>query len=88
MTRMLRHAAAGPRLRLLLLYRLFEFEEWWIAAGWRVVNCTAIGRDQWHPGVLRVGFGISEGVCGAVTKVTIEQGVIQQFCCGPLFLQF
>lgn len=65
-TRVLRHTAAGSHLRLLFLYWLFQFEEGWVAAGWRVVNRVAIGGDQWHAGVLGVVSGISEGVCGAV----------------------
>lgn len=87
MTEALRHAAAGPRLWLLFLYWLLQSEEGRVAAGWRVVNRAAIGGDQRHAGVLRVDFGISEGVCGAVTKVTVEQGVIQQFGGGPLLLE-
>lgn len=67
MTWALWHAAAGPHLRLLFLYWLLEFEERRVSTGRRVVHRAAIGGDQWHAGVLGVGFGISEGVCGAVT---------------------
>lgn len=67
MTGALRHAAAGPHLRLLFLQWLSQFEEGRVAAGRRVVNRVAVGGDQRHAGVLGVGFGISEGVCGAVT---------------------
>lgn len=67
MTGELRHAAAGPRLRLHFLKWLFQFEEGRVAAGWRVINRAAIGGDQRHAGVLRVGFGICERVCGPIT---------------------
>lgn len=87
MTGELRHAAAGPRLLLHFLNRLFQFEERRVAAGWRVINRAAIGGDQRHAGVLRVGFGICERVCGSITKVTVEQGVIQQLGGSPLLLQ-
>lgn len=83
----LRHTAAGLRLWLLVLCWLFQFEEGRVAAGWRVVNCTPIGGDQGHSGVLWVGFGIREGVRRAVAKVTIKQRVIQQLGCSPLFFQ-
>lgn len=83
----LRHTAAGPRLRLLFFYWLFQFEEGWVTAGWRVVNCAAVGGDQRHAGIVRVDFGIGERVRGAVTQVTVEQRVIQQFGGGPLFLE-
>lgn len=63
----LRHTAAGPHLRLRFLNWLFQFEEGRVAAGWRVVNCAAVGGHQRHAGVLRVGFGIDERVCGSVT---------------------
>lgn len=63
----LRHAAAGAHLRLLFFHWLSQFEEGWITAGRRVVNRIAVGGDQRHAGVLRADFGISEGVCGAVT---------------------
>lgn len=83
----LRYTAAGLRLRLLVLCRLFQFEEGRVAAGRRVVDRTPIGGHQGHSGVLWVGFGIRDGVRRAVAKVTIKQGVIQQLGCGPLFFQ-
>lgn len=52
-TEMLRDAAAGPRLRLLLLLRrLFKPEEGRLAAGRRVENGVPIGGDQRHPRVV------------------------------------
>lgn len=87
MTGQLRHTAAGLRLRRLLLRWLFQFKERRVAAGWRVINRAPVGGDQGHAGVLRVGFGIREGVRGAVAKVTIKQGVIQQLGSGSLFLE-
>lgn len=87
MTGQLRHAAAGLRLGLLLLCWLFQFQQRRVAAGRRVVNRAAVGGDQGHAGVLRVGFGIREGVCGAVAEVTVKQGVIQQLGGSSLFLE-
>lgn len=87
MTGRLRHAAAGLRLRRLLLRRLFQSEERRVTAGWRAVDRAPVGGDQGHAGVLRVGFGIGEGVRGAVAKVTVKQGVIQQLGGGPLLLE-
>lgn len=81
------HAAAGPHLRLLLLHRLLEFEQGWVAAGWGIIYGVAIGGDQRHARILRGGFGISEGVCGAVTKVTVEQGVVQELGSSSLLFQ-
>lgn len=86
MTAVLAHAAAGPRLRQLLLHRLFQLEKGRVAAGRRVVNRVAVGGNQWHAGVLGTAFGVKEGLCGAVAKVTIQQRVIQHFSSGPLFL--
>lgn len=86
-TGQLGHTAAGLRLRLLLLCWLFQFQERRVAAGWRVIDRAPVGGDQGHAGVLRVGFGIREGVRGAVAKVTIKQGVIQQLGGSPLFLE-
>lgn len=83
----LRHAAACPHLRLLLLYWLFQFEERRVTAGRREEDCAAVGGDQRHAGVLTVGSGIAERVRGAVAQVTVEQGVIQQFGGGPLLLE-
>lgn len=83
----LRHTAARLRLRLLLLYWLFQFEEGRVAAGRRVVNRAPVRGDQGHAGVLRVGFGIRAGVRGAVAKVTVKQGVIQQLGGSPLLFQ-
>lgn len=86
-THRLWHAAAGPHLRLLLLHRLLEFEQGWVAAGWGIIYGVAIGGDQRHARILRGGFGIGEGVCGAVTKVTVEQGVVQELGSGSLLFQ-
>lgn len=86
-TGQLRHTAAGLRLRLLLLCWLLQFKERRVAAGWRAINRAPVGGDLGHAGVLRVGFGIREGVRGAVAKVTIKQGVIQQLGGSPLFLE-
>lgn len=87
MTRQLRHTAAGLRLRLLLFCWLFQFKERRVAAGGRAINRAPVGGDQGHAGVLGVGFGIREGVRGAVTEVTIKQGVIQQLGGSPLLLE-
>lgn len=76
MTRGLRHAAAGPWLRLLFFYWLLQFQKRRVSTGRCVINRAAIGGDQWHARVVRVDFGIGERVRGAIAKVTIEQGVV------------
>lgn len=76
MTRALRYAAAGPSLELLFVYGLFELEQRWVTAGRCVVHSTAVGGHQWHAGIVGDAFGVGEGVRGAVTKVTVQQGVV------------
>lgn len=87
MSGQLGHTAAGLGLRLLLLCRLLQFQERRVAAGGRVINRAPVGGDQGHAGVLRVGFGVREGVRGAVAKVTIKHGVTQQLGGSPLFFE-
>lgn len=71
----------------LVLYRLLQSQEGWISAGGREVNRTAIGRNQRHARIFRMGFGL-RGRRGSVSQVTVEDGMVEEFGGDPLLLEF
>lgn len=72
---------------VLVFYWLLELQKGRLSAGRREVNRAAVGRHQRHTRIFRIGFGLC-GQRGAVTQVTVEDGMVEEFGGGPLLLEF